>query len=141
MNTFPSQIPLCLAPNGRCLPEMGKSHRDSNKFSIVLPVTEIPCWEDESGRRAPERPTQPDVGGNIRIMSVHVFKQKMHAGTARNFKSIFMPFGCGKECAETAGIMKRTPDIPRFGGAFGCAGLLLTPVIQDCENKPGMEAG
>lgn len=40
-----------------------------------------------------------------------------------------------------AGIMKLMPNIPRFGGAFGCAGLLLTPVIQDSENKPGMEAG
>lgn len=43
--------------------------------------------------------------------------------------------------SEPAGIIKRTPNIPQFGGAFGCAGLLLTPVIQDSENKPGMEAG
>lgn len=42
--------------------------------------------------------------------------------------------------SEPAGIIKCMPKIPQFGGAFGCAGLLLTPVIQDSENKPGMEA-
>lgn len=45
-STFPSQIPLCLAPNGRFLPAMGKSNGESNTFSTAHLVTVIPLWRE-----------------------------------------------------------------------------------------------
>lgn len=43
--------------------------------------------------------------------------------------------------AASLGIISCMPDISQLLGADGSAGLLLTPVIQHSENKPGMEAG
>lgn len=63
--------------------------------------------------------------------------RKMHAGNP-SFCHSFVEKNV--LWTETAGIIKCMPDFPRFGSAFGCTGLLLTPVIQDSENNPGMEA-
>lgn len=43
--------------------------------------------------------------------------------------------------AASFGIISCMPNISQPLGAYGCAGLPLTPVIQRSENKAGMEAG
>lgn len=43
--------------------------------------------------------------------------------------------------ADSFGIISWMPNISQPVGAYGCAGRLLTPVIQHSENKSGMEAG
>lgn len=87
-STFPSQIPLCLAPNGRFLPKMGKSYGDGNKFSTLHLVTVIPlCRENEVAYvlpLTPVGPEWPDGGWSIRIMSMRSYR-KIHAGKVRNF--------------------------------------------------------
>lgn len=82
-STFPSQIPLCLAPDGRFLPEMEKSYGDSNKFSTLHLVTAIPLCRLNELPLPPVGPIWPDGGWSIGIMSVCSYR-KIHAGKARN---------------------------------------------------------
>lgn len=89
-STFPSQIPLCLAPNGRFLPGMEekKSYGDCNKFSTLHLVTVIPmCRENEAADvlpLTPVGPVRPDGRWSVRIMSMRSYR-KIHVGKARNF--------------------------------------------------------
>lgn len=86
-STFPSQIPLSPAPNGRFLPEMEKSYGDGNKFSTLHLVTVIPMGRENEATNVlpltPVGPIRPDGGWSIRIMSVRSYR-KIHAGKARN---------------------------------------------------------
>lgn len=86
-STFPSQIPLCPAPNGRFLPEMEKSYGGGNKFTALHLVTVIPlCRENEPANVLSLTPVghmRPDGGWSIRIMSVRSYR-KIHAGEAQN---------------------------------------------------------
>ena len=146
-STSPSRIPLFPAPSERFLPVMEKSYGDRNKFSALHLVMVIPlCRVNEAAYvlpLTPVGPIRPDGGWSIRIMRVRSYR-KIHGGKKRGISN---PSPCHSAAennvswAASLGIISCMPNISQLPGAYGCAGSLLTPVIQHSENKPGMEAG
>lgn len=140
-STSPSQTPLCPAPNGRCLPEMGKEitwiqqhiqHSSSRHHDSLV-------WGKRGSQCAPSDScgTSTAWWGMKYQNNERAFLRKNTCREARNFWSMSTPLYCGK---TTVFFPRHYKLHARRLSAARCL-WLLTPVIQHSENKPGMEAG